>query len=163
VAVNPFPGWLAEIAADPIVICPDCIDAEAHGNLWSFALSPEQAAVVSVTDVEAFAAGVADGRRAWLMAHRSEQMVLYWWHDAQAGQLRFSLVSAAHNRLPFGCEVAPAASIKAVAADWLGSPALHGIPWDELTPLIPNAVVPELPALVLPVCSVALLRPPADT
>ena len=156
---NPFPEWLAEVAADAVVIRPDDIDAEARGNLWSFALSPEQAAAVAVADVEAYAAGVAEGRQAWLAARGAGPMVLYWWHDAQAGQLRFSLVSAAHGRLPFGCAVVPADSLAAVVSDWLGSPALHGIPWGELRPLAPDDV-PEPPSLVLPVWSVVLPQTP---
>jgi hypothetical protein len=86
--------------------------------------------------------------------------VLYWWHDAQAGQLCLSLVSAAHGRLPFGCEVVPAASLAAVAADWLGSPLLHGVPWGELHVLAPDESAPEPPPLVLPVWSVVLPHPP---
>jgi len=32
-------------------------------------------------------------------------MIFYCWHDRQARQLRFSLVSSAHGRLPFACEI----------------------------------------------------------
>jgi hypothetical protein len=153
VAANPFPEWLAEVSMDAVVVWPDDIGAEARGNSWSFSLTPEQAAAVSPADVEAFAAGVADARRSWLSARGAGPMVLYWWHDAQAGQLRFSLVSASHGQLPFGCEVAPAASLAEVAADWLGSPHLHGVPRGELRPLGPSG---EPPKLVLPVWSQVL-------
>lgn len=153
---NPFVDWLAEVAADPVVVCPDDIDAEARCNRWSFALSPEQAAVVAVADVTAFAARVEAARRAWLMAHHCKPMVMYWWHDVQAGQLRFSLVSASHGRLPFGCIVVPAPSLAAVVAEWLASPNLHGIPCDELSLLSPDVVTPEPPPLVLPVWSVVI-------
>ena len=132
-ATNPFPEWLAEVAADAVLVRPGDPDAEARGNAWSFALSPEQAAAVSVADAVAFAAGVADGRRAWLAAHAAGPMTLYWWHDEQAGLLRFGLVSAP-GALPFGCAVAPAASLAAVVSEWLNSPTLHGIPWGDLGP-----------------------------
>jgi len=155
-AANPFPGWLAEVADDTVVVCPDDINAEARGNQWSFSLSPEQAAGVTVADVAVFAAGVAEGRRAWLAARGIGSMVLYWWHDTLAGQLRFSLVSQAHGRLPFGCEVVPAASFAAVVSDWLGSPALHGIPWGELLPMASDTAAPELLPTVLPVWSMTL-------
>ena len=78
-------------------------------------------------------------------------MVLYWWHDRQAGQLRFSLVSAAHGRLPFGARVVPAPSVRAIAEDWLSSPHRDGIPWAETRPLTPGeaernrAASPDLP------------------
>ncbi len=155
-AANPFVGWLAEVAADAVVIRPDDLEAEAGGNLWSFSLSPEQAAAVSVAEVEAFANGVADARRVWISARRAGPMDLYWWHDAQAGQLRFSLVSAVHSRLPFGCEVVPAASLAAVASDWLGAPHPHAIPRAEFRPLAASEADTEPPPLGLLVWSVRL-------
>jgi hypothetical protein len=160
VVANRLREWLTHVAADAVVVRPDDIDAEARGNLRSFALSPEEASAVSAADVEAFAAGVADARGAWLSARGAGPMVLYWWHDAQAGELRFGLVSAAHGRLPFDCEVVPAESLAAVAADWLGSPFLHGVPLAELRVLAPEESPPEPPPLVLPVWSVALPHPP---
>lgn len=160
VAANPFPEWLAEVAADTVVVHPDNITAEARGNLWSFTLAPEQAAAVSVADVETFAAGVAESRRSWLAARGFGTMVLYWWHDVQAGQLRFSLVSATHSRLPFECEVVPAESLSAVASAWLGSTALHGISWSELQALPPTEVSSEPHPHVLSVWSVVLPQTP---
>lgn len=131
---NPFPGWLAEVAADAVVVEPDDMMAEADGNLWSFSLTPEQAAAVTVDEVESFAAGVAEGRRSWHIAHHAGSMVFYWWHDLQAGQLRFSLVSASHGQLPFNCDVVPAESLATIVSAWLASPYLHGIPWSSLQP-----------------------------
>ena len=97
---NPFPDWLAEVAADGMIVDPGDIAREARENQWSFSLTAEMAVSVTIADLETFAAGVADVRRHWLSARRSAPMMLYWWHDGQAGQLRFSLVSAAHARLP---------------------------------------------------------------
>ncbi len=142
--------WLAEVAADAVVVCPGDPDAEARGNTWSFTLSPAQTAAVSVADVVAFAAGVADGRRAWLTAHAAGPMTLYWWHDAQAGHLRFSLASAP-GALPFGCAVAPAASLAAVVSEWLDSATLHGTAWDEFGP--PEGDDEPAPPLALSVWS----------
>lgn len=159
-AANPFPGWLADVVADAVVVRPDDIDAEARGNLWSFALMPEQCAAISVADVEAFAVAVADGRWEWLVAHDAGPMVLYWWHDTQAGQLRFSLVSAAHNRLPFGCQVSSALCLSEVVRGWLGSPHRHGVSWSELQSLASGEATPESPLLVLPVWSVQLPQTP---
>jgi hypothetical protein len=156
VLVNPFPGWLAEVAADVIVVKPDDINAEARSNFWSFSLSPEQVGCVSPNDVEEFATGVAIGRRAWLVDRASAPMVLYWWHDKQAGQLRFSLVSASHGRLPFGCQISPAASFHEIAASWLKSPHLHGIMWGELRALGPDEPPVDPSPTVLPVWSLLL-------
>ena len=155
-AANPLAEWLAEVAADAVVVRPEDIEVEARANLWSFSLTPEQVAAVSADDVVNFAAGVAEGRRSWLSSRRAGPMVLYWWHDAQAGQLRFSLVSASHGRLPFGCEVVPAASLAEVASDWLGSPSLHGISPGELRELTPGEEPPEPSPAVLRVWSLIL-------
>ncbi|MBC7819184.1 MAG: hypothetical protein IAG10_20020 [Planctomycetaceae bacterium] len=151
---NPFLEWLAEVSADELAIRPDDINAEAHENLWSFSLSSEQAAAVSVADVETFAKGVADARRVWLSAREVDPMVLYWWHDELAGQLRFSLVSASHGRLPFRCPVVSARTFREIASEWLGSQHLHGIPLAELAPLVPVESVPEPVQLALPVWTV---------
>ena len=140
---NPFPEWLPEVAADAVTVDPGDITVEARGNQWSFSLSAGMAAVVTVADVEAFAAGVADARRAWLAARGAGPMVLYWWHDRQAGQLRFSLVSAAHGLLPFGARVVSAAGLRAIAEDWLSSPYLDGIPWSATRPLAPGEAETE--------------------
>src|ERR1700722_4768606 len=106
--MNPFPTWLDEVASEPLVVNTDCIEAEAHRNMWSFSLSREQAASVSIADVEEFARGVIEARRASLSATGMRPMVMYWCHDAMAGHLCFSLVSASHGILPFGCELEPA-------------------------------------------------------
>jgi hypothetical protein len=128
----PFADWLPDVVADSVVVDPIDIVAEANGNQWSFSIIPEIAAAASVADVDAFAAAVADARRAWLLARGAGPMVLYWWHDEQTGQLRFSLVSAVHGRLPFRSRVIPAASFRLIAEEWLKSPYLDGIPWAEL-------------------------------
>ncbi len=148
---NPLPGWLAEVAAAAVVVRPDDINAEAHGNLCSFSLSPEQAAAVSAAEVVEFVWAIAEARGRWLAAHGSGPMLLYCWHDEQAGQLRLSLVSASHGRLPFGCEVAPVKDLVAVVQTFLGSPYLGCIPWSELHPLAAGEVSSEPPPYVLPV------------
>ena len=122
--MNPFPRWLAEMAADGVVVRPDDINAEARGNLWTFSLSPEQAAAVTPSDVEEFVRAVAGTRSRWLATNGDGHMLLYCWHDAQAGQLRLSLVSVTHGRLPFGCPVEPVEELSAVVWPFLGSTAM---------------------------------------
>ncbi len=36
VAASPFPVWLPEVVADPVVNCPNDINQEARENQWSF-------------------------------------------------------------------------------------------------------------------------------
>src|SRR3979411_1960942 len=97
----PCAAWLLDVVADSVVVDPIDIVAEANGNQWSFSITLEIAAAASVADVDAFAAAVADARRAWLLGRGAGPMVLYWWPDEQAGQLWSSLWSAVHGRLPF--------------------------------------------------------------
>ncbi len=59
---DPFPGWLAEVAADAVVVRPDDQLAEARGNHWGFGLSAEQRAVVTPAGVEGFVRSVAAAR-----------------------------------------------------------------------------------------------------
>jgi hypothetical protein len=99
---NPFPEWLPEVAADAVRIDPADISAEARGNQWSFSLTPEEAAAVSVADVT------------------------------------------------------PAADFREIAAAWLGSPYLHGIPWTALRPPAPGEEAVEPPPPDLPVWSLRL-------
>jgi hypothetical protein len=119
-AANPFPEWLAEVAADAVVVRPDDVTAEARGNLWTFGLSAEQQAVVTTAQVEGFVRLVAAARGRWLADRGVGPMRFYCWHDAQARQLRFSLVSAGSG-LPFGCPVEQVAVLGAVVRDFLES------------------------------------------
>jgi hypothetical protein len=135
-AANPFPEWLAEVAADAVVVRPDDVTAEARCNLWTFGLSAEQRAAVTVAEVEEFVRAVVAARGRWLAARGAGPMRFYCWHDAQAGQLRFSLVSAGAAPLPFGCPIEPVSVLRAVVRDFLAA----GTPGDPL--LVWVTVVP---------------------
>ncbi len=116
---NPFPGWLAEVSADAVVVRPDDTTAEARGNLWTFGLDEDQRAAIGPAEVEAFVRAVAAARGRWLAERGSGPMRFYCWHDAQAGQLRLSLVSASGAGLPFVCPVEPVSVLGAVAQGFL--------------------------------------------
>lgn len=118
-AVNPFPEWLTEVAADAVVIRPDDMIAEARGNMWTFGLDDEQRAAVTPAEIEEFVRAVAAARSRSLAERGAGPMRFYCWHDAQAGQLRLSLVSAGSEPLPFGCLVEPAAELSRVVQDFL--------------------------------------------
>jgi hypothetical protein len=122
-ATNPFPEWLREVAADAVVVRPDDLTAEARGNLWTFGLSAEQRAAVTPAEVEEFVGAVAAARGRWLAARGAGPMRFYCWHDAQAGQLRLSLVSAGDTPLPFGCLIEPVSVLSPVVRDFLGAGA----------------------------------------
>jgi hypothetical protein len=125
VAANPFPAWLAEVAADAVVVRPGDTTAEARGNLWTFGLDDEQRAAVTATEAEAFVRAVAEARGRWLSERGSGPMRFYCWHDDQAGQLRLSLVSVGGGPLPFGCPVEQVSLLGAVIRACL-EPAARG-------------------------------------
>ncbi|UYC10449.1 hypothetical protein [Xanthomonas sp. CFBP 8445] len=115
-------AWLQQAAAAAIVVDGDAIQHEAQANLWAFSPREDQAAGVDVASVVRCVEAVADDRQATLRAQGAPSMIFYCWHDGQARQLRFSLVSAAHGRLPFGVPIQqtslPALIARIVQTDW---------------------------------------------
>jgi hypothetical protein len=85
---------------DAIVVDLDDIHHEALANMWSFSPDDDAASDLRPEDVAHFVGQVLEARRR-LVAEGHAAMLFYCWHDAQTRQLRFSLVSAAHGRLPF--------------------------------------------------------------
>ncbi len=73
-AANPFPEWLAEVAADAVLVRPNDTLAEAHGNLWAFSLNDEQRMAVTHADVEHFVRDLAIARGQWLAAREAGPM-----------------------------------------------------------------------------------------
>lgn len=134
---DPFAGWMSEVSSDAITILPSDINGEARANLWSFSLTAEQAIAVTPSDVEAFLGEIINARRNWLTLHSvsTGAMRFYCWHDEQAAQLRLSLVSAKHGRIPFGCRVEEVQDLAVVARSFLHPKYHDGIPWDELKPV----------------------------
>lgn len=133
--VNPFPGWLAEVAGDEIVVRPDEPDTEARCNQWGFGLDAEQRAVVTARDVEEFIWAVVKARGRWLAERGLGPMRFYCWPDAQAGQLRFSLVSSGGIRGLFACPVDAVSLLRVVVSDFLIAPSAESLPvWVTTVP-----------------------------
>ena len=124
---GPFLGWLPEVAAYEVVSVPSNLIAEARGNLWSFAITSAQAAALALADVASFVRAVAEARRRQIGAHGLPAMLFYCWHDAQVAQLRFSLVSADHGCLPFGCPIESTADLESIVESFLELPYHDGI------------------------------------
>lgn len=126
-------SWFEDAVDGAVVFDVRDINAEANRNLRYFDVPPGMAAPPDVTDVEAFVANVVEARRHHLQSLESSSVAMYWWHDELAGQLRYSLVSASHRRLPFAARVKQVESVGSIAAEWLSSPWLHGIPFEHLS------------------------------
>ncbi len=139
-ATDPFIEWLPEVLSDEVVVnCADIL-AEARGNLWSFALNPEQAAALSRNRVADFVGAVVEARGRWLSAHGASPMLFYCWYEEQASQLRLSLVSKTHGCLPFEFEVKQTSALGPIVASFLGSPQREAIPRSEESGIGPLSV-----------------------
>lgn len=126
-------AWLEEVGAARVVCAPDDILEEANGNLWHLEAPPEPGPLPEVAQVEALVRSVVEARRRQLRETGGGPMRIYWWHDDLAGQLRFSLVSSSHRRLPFACKIEPAPALGEILSGWLASPWLRGIPLSSLS------------------------------
>ncbi|HEU4818667.1 hypothetical protein [Janthinobacterium sp.] len=131
-------NWLAMAKDDAVEIDPDNINHEARTNMWSFSPTDEETPQIHAADIVEFIGEVIAARRS---AVKGEDMLLYCWHDAQCRQLRFSLVSRSHGRLPFRCALRETQDLALIAervvnGDWrnedfMQAPSEEG---DELEP-----------------------------
>jgi len=113
-------AWLAMAQDDEVLVDPDDINHEAMTNMWSFSPTDEETPYIEAADIVAFIGELIAARRSALAG---EEMLLYCWHDAQCRQLRFSLVSRSHGRLPFRCELRETQDLSLIAervvnGDW---------------------------------------------
>lgn len=113
-------NWLTMAKDDAVEIDPDDINHEARTNMWSFSPTDEETPQIHAADIVAFIGEVIAARRSAL---KGEDMLFYCWHDAQCRQLRFSLVSRSHGRLPFRCELRETQDLSLIAesvvnGDW---------------------------------------------
>ncbi len=134
-AIETFREWLADVRADEVVIDPFDINVEARGNLWTF--GPLTGADLSAW--RGFADGVVAAREGRLRSagERVGAMKFYCWHDQQAGQLRVSLVSSSHGRLPFGAETVEA-KLESVIQSLLGPPHEPYVPLQVWSVALPR-------------------------
>ena len=139
VAINPFDEWLLEVANDPIVTDASKagLSIEAHSNCWSFSINKEQAQSLTAGQVIEFLSAVQQARHQQILGRygSTHPMLFYCWHDEQASQLCFSLVSASHDCLPFGCIVKEVSELSIVVNEFLENLYHDGIPLEEFVPL----------------------------
>jgi len=126
----------SEFSSTPLFIGSGSSDLnqEARNNEHALSITAAQAQRLSVTDLRQLLHRVIAAKKAQLLRERgtSYPMTFYCWHDEQAAQLRFSLVSAAATALPFACRLLLVADIEAILRPFLASHHLDGIPWHEL-------------------------------
>lgn len=120
--------WLVEEIEDNLTVVGEGEDVE---NTRSISMSSEQAACTSVGQLT----GLLDEvRAAFWSSVASERglpaLTFYAWVDHQAGQLRFSVTSL--QELPFGTAIEVSDDPERVAQEFLASPYVDGVPWEEL-------------------------------
>ncbi len=106
---------------------------EAQGNLCVFTTCNAEAGTLQLQDIVQALHNVTETREQQLIEQYGSKhpMVFYCWVDAQAGQLRFSLVSAFHQKLPFGCTIKTVERLADIVEAFLRYPYHDGIPLAE--------------------------------
>jgi hypothetical protein len=129
-------AWLPDVVADEVVVAPADVCTEAQKNQWGFSVTSEEATALSTSDIETFISAVVRARCDALLQRDVPRgtMTFYCWFDEMAAQLRFSIVSAKRDALPFGCDLVDA-SLPSIASAFLSSRYRDGIPWSELRPV----------------------------
>jgi hypothetical protein len=97
--------WLQLARGDEIVVDDGDINREARENMWVFSPRDDQLGRIDTATAMRFVEEIIRSRRAALSDEALPGMSFYCWHDHQARQLRFSLVSSSHGGLPFACEI----------------------------------------------------------
>lgn len=131
---------------DAIVVDPEDINHEALANMWCFSPGEDAASDVRPEDLAHFVGQVLEARRRRLAADGHAPMWFYCWHDAQTRQLRFSLVSVAHGRLPFRGPIQQGAALLAIAER-----AVHGDWFNPQWGLVPDSGMADDEPSPLPV------------
>ncbi|SDG68322.1 hypothetical protein [Janthinobacterium sp. YR213] len=142
-------NWFSMAKDDAVEIDPDNINHEAMTNMWSFSPTDEETPQIHATDIVAFIGELIAARSSALVG---EEMLFYCWHDAQCRQLRFSLVSRSHGRLPFRCEVRETQDLSLIAdrvvngdwrnEDYMQAPSEEGDEQEQAPFILPVFVTP---------------------
>jgi hypothetical protein len=102
-----WPGF-QEALDDPIVVgsTADDLNREIKANTWWLSVPDDIRATMSRNDVARFLEALMRDRSAQIRRMKATHgMIFYVWFDELAAQLRFSLISDVHERLPFGCSI----------------------------------------------------------
>lgn len=99
---------LEEIVTDKLLISDDIHDLykETENNTWSISISEDLALKITVEDFMNFFDKVIFNRQKQIRGSNGQnEMFFYAWFDGFSGQVKFSLISCIHQKLPFGCEI----------------------------------------------------------
>ena len=129
-----FQDWLIEVEATDLTVDSGDkgLNHEAQSNQWSFSFAQEQVQKLSLQEVTDFLNTLVESYNRRLSRPEYQlAMIFYCWSDPQVGSLRFSLVSASHNALPFDTSIEVLDNLEAVVQGFLNFSYHDGIPLNE--------------------------------
>lgn len=133
--------WFEMAKDDEVVVDAKRINHEANSNVWNFSPREDEMEGITPETLAQFVEAVMEARREWLLSRSisTASMLFYCWHEFQDRQFRFSLVSASHGKLPFGCQTEETGDLRrvttdAVEVDWRNGSyySVEGMEEDEL-------------------------------
>ncbi|WP_246040803.1 hypothetical protein [Streptomyces cadmiisoli] len=125
--------WIAEVAAEPLVLEPADRRVEWETNTWSLGAADEDRSSLSVTEVvDAFEWTAAAVRERIRDLGFPGVATFYVWHDEQAGQLRCSTGSVPPDALPFTGAYVASEDLRPVVEGFLADDEPGFIPWSDL-------------------------------
>lgn len=112
---------LNEIIEDPIFIgnSIDDLFSETGENTWGVSMGQELANEITMEELVLFFTQVQTNRKEQIAQISDHPMIFYAWFDWQAASLKFSLISAFHEKLPFNSPYKTIASIEPIIAEFL--------------------------------------------
>lgn len=125
--------WIAEVAAEPLVLEPADRRVEWETNTWSLSTTDEDRNSLSVAAVVA-----TFERTAAAIRERIRDLgfpgvaTFYVWHDEQAGQLRCSTGSVPPDALPFSGTYVASDDLGPVVEGFLADSEPGSIAWSDL-------------------------------
>ncbi|WP_330294250.1 hypothetical protein [Streptomyces sp. NBC_00503] len=155
--------WVAEVAAEPLVLEPADRRVEWETKTWSLSTADGDRSSLSVAAVVA-----AFERTAAAIRERIRDLgfpgvaTFYVWHDEQAGQLRCSTGSVAPDALPFSGTYVASDDLGPVIEGFLSDSEPGSIAWSDLDDVqsasVKTGTEPEIRPLAVWVASVGASR-----
>lgn len=110
---------------------------EIYENMWAISFGKRFATKVTKKELLTFINRLIHARGEQVSALDCPA-TFYLWHDAQAAQLRFNILSGHRTRLPFSSIVAVQNSIDSILEEFLSMGMDNLIPWNQLEALDTN-------------------------
>jgi hypothetical protein len=140
------------IAGETLVISPHDRDAERANTSW-FGAPPHERLGMSADEVVTAFQETADLLRDQVaMLPYAGPATFYVWHDEEAGQLRCSTGSCAHDALPFDAPYRATSDLHGIVIEFLADRAPGALAWGGQMPVPFSAGPAERAVWVCSLC-----------